>query len=315
MGTGTFLDLPRGRPLQLVDPDDLVLVDDPAHPLWTPHVHFEPNERTVLVMMEHGCNDPVDIVASEDRRPLVVDGRLRTINMREANRRLRKDGREPWKLLAITAGPMRIETRGTKAVYAHDSADAVRLMHVHNEHRHVDDPATRAIHIRRARDAGGFGVDQLAVMFDKSDQTIRDSLKVAERFSPEQLVLVSEGRLAWRDAIEAGRIDDKVARDAFIRERVAGTTPASETGNGRPRRPKDYDWERVRPTRRALQFICEKMAAQKKKLSDDAFNLLQWLAGGIETKAACDNVPGLERALRALVKEQKESEGEADDDA
>ncbi len=81
-----------------IDPDRLNLITDPKNPLYDPSVHKPFDEATVLNMMINGVIEPIGCVYSgEDAKgePIVdvVWGRGRTINLREANRRLRKEGK------------------------------------------------------------------------------------------------------------------------------------------------------------------------------------------------------------------------------
>ncbi len=83
-----------GASIPSADPDDLTIVEDPAHLLYDDRVHLALQEPLVLNIMTHGVLDPVQVVRDGDDL-LVCDGRQRVKNAREANRRLKAQGSLP----------------------------------------------------------------------------------------------------------------------------------------------------------------------------------------------------------------------------
>lgn len=89
------------------DPEDLVLILDPAHPLYDRRVHLPPDEPTVRNIMALGVLETILIHKDpETGDVIVVDGRRRVINAREANRRLHDLGKEP---ILVPALPKRAD--------------------------------------------------------------------------------------------------------------------------------------------------------------------------------------------------------------
>jgi ParB family chromosome partitioning protein len=91
----TAIDAPRGT-LFKPDPDDLIIIgidtnDGPEHPLYDVTFRHEIHEGMVLSILDIGVKEPV-IVKKDGERVLVVDGRRRVINAREAKRRAAKRG-------------------------------------------------------------------------------------------------------------------------------------------------------------------------------------------------------------------------------
>ncbi len=75
------------------DPDKLRLVTDTSHPLYDERVHRPWSEPMVLNIMALGVIEPIIITKDpESGVVMVVDGRGRVINCREANRRLLERG-------------------------------------------------------------------------------------------------------------------------------------------------------------------------------------------------------------------------------
>lgn len=87
------------RPWRIA-PDKLVIIglDTPhkegEHPLWDARIHLPLDEALILSFMAIGVRVPIDVVV-RDGRAYVVDGRRRTMNAREAARRLLRLGEPP----------------------------------------------------------------------------------------------------------------------------------------------------------------------------------------------------------------------------
>jgi ParB family chromosome partitioning protein len=103
------------RDVFLFDPEDLVLVDDESSPLYDARVHPESIEdkadealaaqafeNLVLNIMAIGCHTPITVRKNpETGKTEVVAGRRRVRAMREGNKRLRKQGLEPHRIMAV----------------------------------------------------------------------------------------------------------------------------------------------------------------------------------------------------------------------
>lgn len=117
------------------DPDDVVIVgldtkDGPEHPLCDAESNETPlNEATVRFTMRHGVIQP-PVGRRDGARVLIVAGRGRTRHLREANKRLKAEGQEPWLL------PILIR-RG-------DDVEMVQIRLGENSHRRKLDPFIRA---------------------------------------------------------------------------------------------------------------------------------------------------------------------------
>lgn len=86
-------------------PETLVLVTDEAHPLYDPRVSMPIDEAMVLSIMALGVIQPIVVrrsVGKDDETIVeVVEGRQRVKNAIEANKRLKKAGREPVLVPAV----------------------------------------------------------------------------------------------------------------------------------------------------------------------------------------------------------------------
>ena len=91
------------------DPDKLVLIEDKKHPLYDERVHLPIDEALVLNMMfapdgvPQGVLVPVHVRKNPETGDTeVVNGRQRVKAAREANKRLKKRGLEPFRVPAVS---------------------------------------------------------------------------------------------------------------------------------------------------------------------------------------------------------------------
>lgn len=76
------------------DPDDLTLVTDRSRPLYDERVHLPVSESMVLNIMFQGVLQPIEVSKNPETGDIeVVTGHQRVKAAREANRRLREQGR------------------------------------------------------------------------------------------------------------------------------------------------------------------------------------------------------------------------------
>ena len=163
------------------DPEKLTLVVDENHPLYDARVHNQFDEAMVLNIMHYGVMVPIVIAKdTETGLTVVVDGRQRVINTREANRRLRNQGRQP---VLVPATIRRAA-----------GADLAGVMVSTNELRQDDTPLGRAVKMARIM---GFGKteEELSIIFGCTLQTVKNTLALLD--CPKVV----------RDAVEVGRVN------------------------------------------------------------------------------------------------------------
>lgn len=114
------------KDISVADPDLLVIVDTPGHPLYQPARNQKPlDEAMIRSIMQDGVLSPIKVVRGPQVRGQwtleVVYGRQRVRNAREANRRLVAEGRPPImiEIVIIDASPEQLR----------------RMMEVENTHR------------------------------------------------------------------------------------------------------------------------------------------------------------------------------------
>lgn len=240
------------------DPDKLVLVTDKNHPLYDERVHLPVNENMVLNIMHQGvlqsiviCKDP------ESGETLVVAGRQRVKNAREANKRLRAQGCEPIMVPAMVR-------RAT------NMADMAGIMISENEAREDDTPVGRAHKMQRLLDMGKTH-DHLAVIFCCSVPTVRNTLALLDTTA------------AVRNAVQAGDINVGQARalaklePAEQREKVKELVKA---GEGLPAHQKARaQREVIKPASRPSMRTRKEVAEAHEAATGVRKNVLSWVLG------------------------------------
>lgn len=162
------------------DPDALTLITDPTHPLYDRRVHLPPDEAMVRNMRHYGVLETIIVHKDpETGDVIVVDGRRRVVNAREANRRLREEGLQP---IMVPALPKRAK-----------QGELAGMMASANEIRRNDSAINRAEKMQRMRDLG-HDDELIARDFGVDPQTVRSSLRLLECCS------------AVRDALEGDQI-------------------------------------------------------------------------------------------------------------
>jgi ParB family chromosome partitioning protein len=146
------------------DPRDLVLVDDPEHPLYDERVHLPTEESLVRNIAMHGVIEPV-IICKIGGDPVVVDGRQRVKAALEASDRLEAEGKERVLVPCMTR-------RGNAESLFGVSVSA-------NEHRKDDSPLGRAHKMLRLLETGR-SAEECSIIFGVTPQTITNWLTLVE---------------------------------------------------------------------------------------------------------------------------------------
>lgn len=197
------------------EPENLHLVNDPAHPLYDERIHLPIDEAMVRNIMDQGVLEPV-LVWKDPETCLVcvVDGRQRVRHSRLANERLLAEGKEPLLVPGIAK-------RGS----------AVRMsqfMISANEIRRADTPLGRAKKMASLLERGHDEQD-LAMLFGCSPQTVKTTLALLDCTQ------------AVQDAVEAGTVNAGQARQLSAlppeeqREKVKELAQAADGATPRDR--------------------------------------------------------------------------------
>ena len=196
------------KDLLLFDPDKLVIVEDQGSALQDDRSKLPVDENMVLSIMVHGVIEPI-VVRKNPETDLteVVDGRQRTKANREANRRLKKEGRKPVLIPAVV--------KRTSAL------ESVALMLITNEQRADDTPLNRARKAARYLDMGGTEEDACMMLGGVSKSTLKNMLglldapAVVRKAVESGAVSVSDGyQLAKLEPEEAAKRVERLKTEA-----------------------------------------------------------------------------------------------------
>lgn len=210
--------LPYNRQnLWLVDPDDLVIVEDEGHHLFDPTRTFLPvDEAMALNVMVYGVIEPVSGRKNPEGQVEVIDGRRRVKAAREANRRLAAEGKAPIRVPVV--------------LKAGDPSRLYGVMVSANEHRLDDTVLSKARKAARHFDMGA-DKGEVANAFGVSTVTIDNWLKLLSA-DPALIAEVEKGNISASAATEvAGKPKAQKALLARAqkgegkkRERIASTS-------------------------------------------------------------------------------------------
>lgn len=162
-----------------MDPKDLTLITDKAHPLFDPRVNMSVDEAMVRSIMFQGIIEPV-VVAREGEKILVVDGRQRVKAALEANMRLEKEGKEPIRVTCVVR-------RGNESDLFGVSISA-------NENRQDDTPLNRASKCQKYLNMGR-SEEEAATAFGVTVTCVKQWMKMLE-CAPAVRKAVEEGKIA-----------------------------------------------------------------------------------------------------------------------
>lgn len=185
--------------------------DGPDHPRYDSRCKKNFDEAIVNGMIEHGVKDVVKVTKANvpvtlrdgtvvQDALLVVDGRQRIINAREADRRMKESG------LPGMMVPVGTPEKGT-------DAKLNELTVMLNEHRQEDSPLGRAHKAQWFIDKG-YEVAQIANLFRVTSTSIANYLSLLN-LRPEIQAMIESGELAISKGYKLARMGTK-AQAAFV---------------------------------------------------------------------------------------------------
>lgn len=234
-----------------LNPTDIQIVgldttDGPEHPLYDQRIHIPLREETVLDIMQRGVIEPITVRKNGDVAQ-VVDGRRRVMHAREANRRLRLAG-TPTVLV-----PVLPPKKGTEA-------SLTELMIVLNAHREQDDTAGEALKMQAFLNRG-YTVEQVAQMFGRSEQHIKNTLSLLD-LAPQASAALAAKTITKSEAYALAR----KPREEQVRELRD--------------RPKRVSRKGGRPNRAAVKKRLEEWQESKGPYATAVRDALNWVLTG-----------------------------------
>jgi len=185
------------------DPGDLVIVDDPKHPLYDERVDLPLSAELVASILHHGrVLEPVICRKDPDTdRMEVVAGRQRVRAVREIQKRgevfkslpealQKRRGKDAWRIPAI--------------VDRSKDEDLAEVMVSENEIRLSDSPLVRAEKMRRLLGRGKTE-GELSILFGCSGATVKNTLSLLDASSSVRKA-VDSGRIAAASAYRLAKL-------------------------------------------------------------------------------------------------------------
>ncbi len=274
-----------------VDPDNLVVVTDPSHPLFDERVHLPLNEDTVLDIMQRGVVVNV-IVRRNGNLFEVVDGRQRVRHALEANRRF-KEARQKTRVLI----PVSIRRE--------DDNQAASLTVALNEHRTDDTPLVKARKAQRLLDLGE-PPEAVARSFRMTVGAMRSLLKVLDSDKSVQTA-VEKGEVHFtaasrlsalprdeqKKALEELKASGQGVSKKVISKKVAAKVEAKRTGGQEKALV-------MAPKRALVAAVCDAYTADEQAIRVMPSDLLKWVLSGqgaAQVTPGPDSTPSLEAWL------------------
>lgn len=245
------------------DPDKLTLVTDPKHPLYDERVHRPISEAMVLNIMALGVVQAITITKdAETGQTLVVAGRGRVINCREANRRLRERGEEPLQVPAIA--------RRT------DGDGLAGVMVAENELREADTPLGRAKKMQRFVDRGR-SLEAIAILFGCTVPTVKSTLGLLDQPAAVREA-VESGAITLTAAHKLAKLAPEEQRAKVAELKKAGAGLSGHSKAQAQRAVVDGDKPKLR-TRKQIEQAREGATGER-------LAVLDWVLGNAEALAA-----------------------------
>jgi len=248
----------------MFDPDDLVIVDDPAHPLFDERAKLPVSEALVRNIMHHGVLETIIVRKNpETGKTEVVAGRQRVKATREANKRLLDKGCEPIMVPATVR-------RGDDGMLA-------GVMVSENEIREEDAPLGRARKMEKLL-AMGKSEEDLSILFGCTRPTIKNTLALLECCADVRKA-VDKGQINVTMAYELSKLEAEEQRNKLASVISAGAK--ATTKHGRARLMKEAAGKSSAPTKRQIAQYRENVAEQaaEGEFRNATLLMLDWVLG------------------------------------
>lgn len=275
------------RSIYMVPPEDVIIIgvdtkDGPEHPLYDERIHWKLKEPTILDIMGRGVKEPI-VVKKDGDKAIVTDGRRRVLHAREANKRLKKKGRE------VLCVPVMPPENGS-------DSELLGLMVSLNEHREEDSVFNRARKIKKYLDYGHDEADA-ARTFNISVATVHNYLGILSLDKTVQKA-VAKGNVSASAALELADLPQEEQRAALDKlvNGANGKATAKEARAEANKRNKNGTTKVLLPPRRLLGKLVDARDGWDPEIDPGFMAGVMFCTGRLKA----DEIDGLPELLKGL---------------
>lgn len=284
---GTYQPFPEDLTIIGIDTPHKSRVGSEGHYLYDERVFLPREENKVLYAMNFGVVGFV-LCEKDGEKSLVIEGRQKVLDLREANKRLMEKNLEPRRLRVFFE-------RGQEKDFA-------RIMRAGNALTTEEDPISEARKIHDYFEAYGESPEsreEMRLSHNCTDKQIENKRKLLA-LAPDVQALIQRGRLSPTAAGDLVGLS-KDEQSAKVKELLANPEAQSPSGKIRPSAVKAAAGKSVstKPKKRVISAVL----LAKETVPAFALAALSWASGTISDRTACEKIPGLKEVL-AEIKEK-----------
>ena len=284
-----------------MDPESIIIVGVDEEPneatrhLLDVDSNAEPvDEATVKNMMVYGCVEPV-IITKIGPDAYMVDGRGRGRALREANKRLVDEGKQPYMIPAIKRQDEEHKLFG--------------VMVSANGFRREDSQLAKGEKVQAYLDLGRT-MEEAEVTFGVSVTSLKNWLQLLELAAPVKK-LIKEGKLSCHAASKLVNLpaDQQIAK---AKEAIAKAKATGKKATGKSM-TKDTSGKIVPPGKRLVQKILRvegvtesKVKVEPKPEHNNFFSALRYMLGELSAKDIGLDIKAVEGEIKRLKQAEKQ---------
>jgi ParB family chromosome partitioning protein len=280
------LDAPRTNAF-LLDPDKVIVVTDPQHPLYDERGNWVLKETMVASIMKHGVIKAI-LVRKNGPDVEVIDGRRRVLHAREANRRLMANGENPIKIQAFLR-------RGDED----DLSGTAMAANMHEQ----DTVMNKARKAQKALDRGR-SAEEIAGDLDVTVECLKNQwLPLLDLAAPLKKA-IEDGKAAPSALAPLAKLSHDVQKVEFEKLMTAGGGTVVGVSGEAVRAPRVTGrraaaaarGQEPAPTKRLVR----KVAVAIGEIDAEWGTLIAWVLGDVTTESAMAKLPPFRKAIKAI---------------
>lgn len=270
----TAFDAPRGNHFRF-DPDEIVIPDDPQHPLYDERIKYPIDRCMVEDIKRNGVRQNIQVRKLGDGFPHIVFGKQRVRNARVAKKELIKDHQD-WEIARVPG-----------FLIHDDEATCLESIIAENNLRTEDAPLDKARKFVRLMKLKGLSLEstkdklEAARSFKVTSVTTVDTWLALLQLTTKVQKAIDAGQVSASQALVWKGLSPKEQEEALQKYLDSGDGNTTD-GNGKKKSKKERAEEAAgkdpTPRMRTRKQI-EKRLEEDSKLSPSARSILEWVLG------------------------------------